>query len=390
MYVIGTLDIGGAERQLVELATHLDPAFERAVCCLSAGGPLVADLERAGIPVFVVGLKGVRQERGWGRVRAAFSIPVRLVAFVRHVRGFRPTVLHGILFHAYVLSAFTGALLGVPAVIASRRSLSNFKQSRRFYFALERLANRWTDAVIANSEAVRRDAIVREGLAEDAVSVVYNGFDWRAYDRPPDARLRESLAPGGGPVALTLANLIPYKGHRYLLAAWRAICDALPMATLLLAGDGIARADLEAETRRLGLTDRVRFLGIRRDVPDLLAISDVLVHPSLEEGFCNALLEAMAAGKPVVATDVGGNAEAVAEGVTGRIVPARDASALAAAVLRVLRSDDRGLAMGAEGRRRVRERFGCETMVRQYETAYREVLARKGMEANDVRNRGSL
>jgi glycosyltransferase involved in cell wall biosynthesis len=382
MFVIGTLDIGGAERQLVELATHLDPAFEPVVCCLSAGGPLVADLERAGIPVFVVGLRG--------RVRAAWSIPARLVAFVRHVRGFRPAVLHGILFHAYVLSAFTGALLRVPAVIASRRSLSNFKQSRRFYFSMERLANRWTDAIIANSEAVRRDAIVREGLAEDAVSVVYNGFDWEMYDRPPDPRLRGSLAPAGGPVALAVANLIPYKGHSVLLNAWREVCDALPLATLLLAGDGIARAELEAEARRLGLADRVRFLGIRRDVPDLLAISDVLVHPSFEEGFCNALLEAMAAGKPVVATDVGGNAEAVVDGVTGRIVPPRDAKALAAAVLYVLQSDDHGQAMGSAGRRRVRERFGRETMVSQYEAAYRAVLARKEVETHDVRNRGSL
>jgi glycosyltransferase involved in cell wall biosynthesis len=377
LFVIGTLDIGGAETQLVEMVRHLDRRFDPAVCCLTASGPLATRLEEAGIPVTTIGMR--RLTGGdWRFLPPIVRLPFDLARFARCIRRQRPLIVHGVLLHAYLLGAFAGRLAGVPIVVAGRRSLSHFKRGRPFVRLVERLANRCTDLIVANSEAVRRDTIESERVSPDKVVVIHNGLDLDRYTRVSDeetAVLRRDLALGTGPVVIVIANLIAYKGHEYFLRAWAEVCRQWPDATALLVGDGPVRAAREADARALGIAENVRFLGTRTDVPALLAAADVLVHPSLEEGFCNALIEAMAAGKPVVATDVGGNAEAVVHAETGLIVPARDSHALAAAMVDVLQRPDRGAALGRAGRLRAVERFDRSRMVAQYETVYDDLLA---------------
>jgi glycosyltransferase involved in cell wall biosynthesis len=151
-----------------------------------------------------------------------------------------------------------------------------------------------------------------------------------------------------------------------------------PDAVALLVGDGSGRRELEARAGAMGLQGSLRFLGSRLDVPEILRVVDILVHPSLEEGFCNAILEAMAAGKPVVATAVGGNPEAVMEGETGLLVPPGDGPALAEAIGWLLDRPEQAAAFGHAGRRRVVERFELSRMVKQYEAVYDRLLAAKG------------
>jgi glycosyltransferase involved in cell wall biosynthesis len=382
LFVIGTLDIGGAETQLVEMVRSLDARFVPTVCCLASSGPLAERLDSAGIPVTTIGLHSPRQGRGWMRfLPAIVRLPIDIVRFILHVRAVRPDILHGVLMHAYVLGAFAARLTGVPVVVASRRSLSLFKKDKPIMRFAERFANRLTDRVVANSEAVRQDAIETEHLPPEKVDVIYNGVDLAMYDAVTPERvaaLREDLRLGSGPVVIVVANLIAYKGHEYFMRAWAKVCGVFPDAVALLVGDGPVRAAREADARGLGIEANVRFLGVRRDVPALLAASDLLVHPSLQEGFCNALLEGMAASLPVVATDVGGNREAVLEGETGLIVPPGDVDRLAAATLAVLEQPDRGAAWGAAGRRRVVERFQRSRMLPEYEALYDELLARVG------------
>ncbi|HWB15760.1 MAG TPA: glycosyltransferase [Vicinamibacterales bacterium] len=379
LFVIGTLNIGGAETQLVEMVRALDARFAPSVCCLASAGPLADRLAGTGISVTTIGLQSRRQGRGWMRVLPALvRLPIDLFRFVRHVRARQPAVLHGVLMHAYVFGAFAARLSGVPVVVASRRSLSHFKRGKPFMRLAERFANRWTDCVVANSEAVRQDAITTEHLPPEKVTVIYNGLDLDAYDGVADATvqaLREELALGASPVVIVVANLIGYKGHEYFLQAWANVCRVHPDAVAIFAGDGPMRAEREEDARALGIETRVRFLGVRRDVPALLAAADLLVHPSLEEGFCNALLEAMAASRPVVATDVGGNREAVIDGETGLLVPPADAGRLAAAILTVLQQPDRGAAWGLAGRRRVVDRFQRSRMLPEYEALYDDLLA---------------
>ncbi len=376
LFVIGTLDVGGTERQLVELLTRIDRRrFQPVVCCLSRGGALEGPLRAAGIPIHVTGFRGILP-RGGGRTLLTLpSLAAELGRFLRVFRRERPDIVHGFLFWAYVLGAYAARLSRVPVVLASRRSLSHFKAGRRRLMLMERLANSFTDLVIANSEAVRRDAVRSEGLAPDKVIVIHNGVDVTG-EAPTSPGVRAGLGLREDvPVVLAVANLIPYKGHRYLIEAWEKVRASAPGAVCLFAGEGPARPDLERRAAALQLDGSLRFLGTRHDVAELIGSADLLVHPSLEEGFCNAILEAMAAGKPVVATRVGGNPEAVADGVTGILVPPADSRALEEAVLSLLGDPQRRARLGEAGRRRAVECFSIESMVRRYEDLYDETLS---------------
>jgi glycosyltransferase involved in cell wall biosynthesis len=176
------------------------------------------------------------------------------------------------------------------------------------------------------------------------------------------------------PVVLTPARLNKQKGHSYLLEAVALV----PEAVFVLAGDGPERANLERQARELGLDNRVLFLGYRQDIPDLLASCDLFVLPSLFEGFSLSILEAMAADKPVIASRIGGNAEAVVHGKTGILVPPASPTALAAAIRTVL--SDQGLAqrLAAAGKARVYQKFSAAIMVQRVTQIYEEILSSPG------------
>jgi glycosyltransferase involved in cell wall biosynthesis len=373
LYVIGTLEVGGTERQLVEIVSRLDRTrFEPVVCCLSAGGPLEERLRREGITVHVVGF------RGFSVVRNLAKVIRQLIRLVRVVRAEAPVIVHGLLFWAYVLGTFAARLVRVPVVIASRRSLGHFKAGKTHYLWIERAANAMTDLIIANSEAVRADVLRQEQVPARKVIVIYNGLDAERYQVGADQALRSSLrlAPGTAVVAV-IANFIHYKGYEYFLDAWSAVVRRCPDAVALLVGDGPLRASCEQRASAAGLGPRVRFLGTRPDVPRLLALADVLVHPSTEEGFSNAILEAMAAGRPVVAAAVGGNPEAIVNGETGLLVPARDSRSLADAIVWMIEHPADAKRFGEAGRRRVAEVFDLSAMVRRYEEVYERLAFEK-------------
>jgi L-malate glycosyltransferase len=375
LFLIGTLDVGGTETQLVELATRLDRRmFQPIVCCLAAPGPLASRLRESGIAVHSMGFCGLRSTRfkylpnvlgGWRLVSGLWQL----------IRRERPAVMHGMLFWAYILGTFVGRAAGVPIVIASRRSLGLFKTGKPHYAALESIANRMTDLFIANSEAVRADTIAREHLRPSDVIVIPNGLDLTRFGKAPDQDLAASLDVAGRPCVIVVSNFIRYKGHEYFLRAWSQVLVEFPSAVALLAGDGVFRAEIERICDDLNIRHSVRFLGVRPDVPALLALADVYVHPSLQEGYSNALLEAMAAGKAVVATAVGGNVEAVSDGVTGLLVPPADAVALERAIARLLGDSHTARAMGERARRCVHEKYEMNAMVRSYEAVYSRLVA---------------
>lgn len=377
LYIISTLDVGGTEGQLVQLATRIDRhRFDVAVCCLGPAGPKVPALEAAGISVVAIGL---RRGAVW---RRPVDTARRLRRLLALVRALRPHIVHGLLFHGYVAGAVLGWLGSAPVVMASRRNLGYVRTRTPHYRAVERLATRLTSLVIANSEAVREKVIHEERLAASRVAVIHNGIDTRAFEPPPEEQTRELrhllALDGRWPVVGVVANLIDYKGVQYFLPAWASVVQKHQKAIALLVGDGPLRTSLEAQARALGLDAAVRFLGCRADVPAILGLMDLVVHPSLEEGFSNAVLEAMAAGKPVVATRVGGTPEAVTDGATGRLVPARDPAALAEGMLDILGSSAETQRLGEAARRRVRDHFEVDMMVRRHEQLYADALARHG------------
>jgi glycosyltransferase involved in cell wall biosynthesis len=373
-FVLTTLDTGGAERQFALLAAGLAARGHHVeMVCLGLPSALSINLSASGVAVDVIGARTGR------RVTDAWRLLRGLLRAMWRWRAAPPAVVHGVLLHGYVFAAFAGRLAGARAIVASRRSLGYFKAGKRLVLLVERLATRWTDVVVANSEAVRQDTLQREALPPGQVRVIHNGLEVRAPAADARGRIRQAFeVDDDTPVAIMVANLIHYKAHDVLLAAWRIVLDTMPTAVLWLVGDGPERARLETLAHELGIAGRVDFAGSRSDLPDLLAASDLLVHASREEGFCNAILEGMAAGLPVVATAVGGNPEAVDDGRTGWLVPPDDAGALAAAVARVLGDSAAGRLLGAAGQARVAQAFTVERMIAAYEALYAEVLAGKG------------
>jgi len=370
--VIGTLDVGGAEMQLVELVTRLNrDRFDATVCCLATGGPLVERLARAGVRVRILDFRRFRNQGRY--VTALPHALLRLWQMFRLMRETRPHIVHGVLLWAYILGAYVGRAARVPVVIASRRSLGLFKADKPHYLLLERAADRLTDLFIANSEAVRRDTLDREHIDPERVLVVHNGVDFGRFDHSAEPLTTAEL--GTRPRVIVVSNLIHYKGHEFFLRAWPRVVERFPQATALLVGEGVMRSHLQAIACELGIDGSVRFLGSRTDVPSLLATSDLYVHPSLQEGYSNAILEAMAAGRPVVATRVGGNLEAIADDETGILVPPADSTALAAAMLRVLEDAAYAAQLGSQAAAAVRRRFEIGHVVRAYENIYTRLAA---------------
>ncbi len=317
---------------------------------------------------------------------AALEVPVRLVAplplgltgarrvpaLARLLRRERPRV-----FHAHMSSPVAckwglaaAVLARVPAVLGTVQVGSYEPPDRSAYWQLRALA-RGVDRYLAVSREIAAELTGKLGWPAEKVEVVYNAVDSEraAVATPPG--LREQL--GGGPsrpLVLTPARLNPQKGHRVLLEAVAEVPDAL----FLLAGEGSERAGLEAEAERLGVADRVRFLGRREDVPQLLAACDVFALPSLYEGSSLAVLEAMAAGIPIVSSAIGGTEELIEDGRSGLLVPPGDAKSLAAALRRVLGDEELRQSLAARARERVEAGLTRGQMANRVTAVYRELL----------------
>ncbi len=350
---------GGAERMLLTLAGGLAQRRWRCVL-LYHPGPGTVELSEQAQALGIETLRVARPSR-----RRDLSHLRRLVQLLARSR---PSVFHAHL--AWPLRCSYGlvaaALARRPAVIATQQLLSTSGVGRRRL--AQRLIGSCVDRYIAVSEAMAR--ALRATLPARKVQVIHNAvpLDGAAVGR---ASLRASLsATPDRPFVLTAARLHPQKGLTHLLAA--AAC--VPGAVFLLAGDGPQRGALEAETRRLGIAQRVVFLGHRPDVPELLRCCDLFVLPSLFEGLPVSVLEAMAAARPVIATAIGGTDEAVVHGETGLLVQPGDHVALATAIKLLLADRDLADRLGMAGRARVERKFSAEAMVDRVTLLYDEVL----------------
>jgi len=367
LYVVGNFVAGGAERHLLELWRRIDrEAFAIEIACFRREGQFLADVEALGWPVRELGVG--RRIYGPSGLRA-------LGRLVHHVLRFRPDVIHGYLFGPNLLAAIAGRLCGVPVVAVAKRNVDAYETARQV--RVQALAHRLATHVTAVSEAVA-DTAVALGVPRARVTVIPNGVDTARFEGVTSVD-REALGVNGGrPVVGSIGCLAPRKDYGNLLEALAQLARRGLEPYVVLVGDGPERARLESQAATLGLGGRVRFLGERSDVERLLPAMDVFVLPSREEGIPNALLEAMAAGRPAVATAVGGTPEVMRGGETGWLVPPGSPEALAAALAEALEQPQEAARRARAARETVMRDMSIGTMVRAHETFYRRASAGRG------------
>jgi len=378
-YVLPNLELGGTERHVLDLTAGIDRRkFSPRVISTLGGGSLEEEFSRRGVPVHILEYRGIslKPEKAGPLFRSAHSF---FRTFAKILTGNNIRILHCYLPAGNVLGMVAASLHRTPVKIVSKRGLCRYKNGHRVFSFLEDLANLFSDRILVNSLAVEADVRRTERFLEGKISLLYNGID---PEVPPPAPVRD-LFPGiawreDDPVVCYVANFFPYKGHLDLVGAARTVVESFPRTRFLFVGRdagemGTVRDRIEA----LGLSGNVLLTGERDDAARIIASSTLVAHPSHTEGFSNTILEAMAAGKPVVATDAGGIPEAVVDGRTGIIVPVGNPEKLADGLLALLRNPDQARAMGQAGRKRVVERFTVGKMIEDMERIYERLLTER-------------
>jgi len=358
--IIDHLGMGGAQRQMIEVAKHLQaPKWQPIVISLSTEKTTFAnELRKAGVPVHCLAQHGALD-----------------IACLRHLtrllRRIRPDIVHTWLFTADTYGRIAGAFAGIRRLIcAMRNTIDDMRWHHRL---VSRLLSARTAIITVNAEAIRAGLVRKEGISAKKIRTIYNGIQWKTE---PLGELSASNwpVPPRLPVIGMVARLSAQKDHQTLLEAALLVRASFPDAAWVLVGDGALRPAIEQKIGELGLRDRVWLLGERTDARELLSYMTVCVLATHYEGCSNVIMEAMAAAKPVVATGVGGNGELIVDGVTGLLVPPKDPRALADAVMALLRDPARGLRMGEQGQTRMREHFSMDACAAKTEALYQELL----------------
>jgi len=359
--MLTSFQIGGTERQVVNVVLGLDHSrFDVHLACIHRRGELLREVESLEIPQPEFPIHSLYWPGTW----------LQALRLARYIRKHRVQVVHSYGLYPNLFLVPAAKLAGAPVIIASIRDRGDILTPAQRWF--QKLTCRLADCVLVNARAIR-DTLIAQGFRSDNISVIRNGIVPAKYSREPQSsRIRRELrVPPDAPLIVVLSRLNPMKGLEYFLDAARMVAPRFPEARFLVVGDGRSKSELAERAAQSGLKERVLFTGFRTDAPDLLAEATLSVLPSLSEGLSNTVLESMASGVPVIATDVGGNPELIDDGVSGLLVPPRNADALAAAMIRLLKNPVLAAMLSEAARRRIEQLFGMEASVHAVERLYR-------------------
>lgn len=374
-YVIDGLGVGGAERLMAPSLKHLDrTVFEAYVCALQSkdGNPIAEEIRALDIPVECLRIRHLRD---------LDALP-RLTQYLRQIDA---DLVHTQLEFATILGNISAKYLRLPSVCTIHIMPSlEVKAKSKLHQKIEWFVlKHFCDHVIAVSEEARTYHLQVSGARPERVSTLYNGIDLSGFaDLNRDlerVKIRRELGiPSDASLLTTVAVLRPQKGIQYMIQAVPAILDSRHNIYYLIVGDGPDRDHLMEEAYKAGVSDKVLFTGMRKDIARLLVASDIFVLPTLTEALPTALAEAMAAKLPIVASRVGGIPEMVVEGQNGCLVPAEDVEGLTTACIHLLDHPETRFAMGLEGWSVVNQTFNIERQVDRLETLYIEQLSAYG------------
>ena len=366
MHLLANLNVGGMENGVVNLANHIDDSkFSMSICCLNTEGPLRGRL-REDIKVF-----NMQQKPG-----KAFSLYIRLA---RLLMAERVDIVHTHNSYTALYGIPAARILHGPIVIHGEHGISDCTNGyRRYIKKLVLVLSHWVTTV---SDGIGEDVESLWGTPSEKITVVPNGVDQEKYSR---RELRTYVVNGSrktkdGIILGAVGRLTDEKNYPLLLAAVKQVIQSVPNTRLIIIGDGPLRTVLESKARELSISGSVDFLGERTDVPELLNVMDMFILASYSEGMANCLLEAMAVGLPVIASDIKGNIEIVVDQKTGFLFQSGDQSALVDKIIRLIGNPLLRKQFGEAGMGRVDKLFSIGKMVENYERLYAELMMRKAL-----------
>lgn len=365
LHLVEDLRIGGLERVIADIAQGLDKQkFDVGVWCVARGGEVAAELEEKGLDVKILG---------------TFSCynPCRIVRIAWLLKKSRADIVHTHGYFASVIGRSAAKIAGVPILIHHMHSTYWEYGKKHIFF--ERFLSLLTQKVVCCSKAVEDFVTEHLKVNPSKTIVVYNGVDEEKFISTENSALKTTLGiQSTDPVVGTVSSLYHHKGHRYLLQAVPLVLSVFPSTKFLIVGDGPLRKKLEGQAKDLNIAAHLVFTGRRKDIPGLLSVMDIFVLPScFREGLGISIIEAMASEKPVVATEIGGIPEVVADEETGYLVQPRNPDALAKAIVNLLQSPQRAKEMGRRGRTRFEERFTKRKMLSEVEHLYSSLMKQR-------------
>jgi L-malate glycosyltransferase len=370
-FPVTDLSRDGAQRQLLELVKGLDKKkFTPIILTLNSGGSMEMDFRQ------IPGLEIISAEK-----KGKYDL-FCLFRIFRKMRQIKPDVVQPFLTPATFFGILPALWCRTPVILVTERNASgrtDLGPGTRIYIRIEDFLTHFADWAIPNSEA-GKNSLVRRGVSPKRIKVIYNGLNFkRLYTTPEKVQpIRFQFdIPLQSKVIGMMARLFPIKNHTAFFKMAEIVARALPSAHFALLGDGPLRNEMEDLVSKSTLRLKTTFFGEQQDIGTFLSIFDIAVLTSDAEGCSNSLLEAMAMGKPVVATDVGGNREVVISGETGFLVPAGDIQAMANKIILLLQNPEKAQAMGQKARQIAISRFSIEKMVHEYESIYETTLRQK-------------
>jgi glycosyltransferase involved in cell wall biosynthesis len=371
LHLTASLFVGGGERLVLELAQHTNREnCKPTVCAFGQFGPksLLAEFQKLGPSFHLI-------------PSTTLYSPFMVRAVWQHIRDRQIDVIHTHLVDADIVGSIVGRLAGVPVITTLHNAPENYARQRVDRRTLARLAAQYiTIHLVAVSQEIRQQFIEQWHVSPERItairnSIVLNRFLDIALGTTNNDRL----------TVTNIASLNPQKAQHLLLEAAKIVLTQMPEVEFMIVGRGKLEQSLKEQAQALGIADRISFTGLRHDIPNVLAQSDIFVLSSLWEGLPVSALEAMGAARPVVLTDVGGNHELVESGIHGLLVPPGDAPALAQALLTLLRDKPRRLDMGRAARAQVQQKFSMDMFAHQYEDTYHAVWQKYRRQSADLR-----
>lgn len=359
---------GGAEKQILSFCQKISKGkFEVIVGCISKPDRLLNAINQFNIKTVCFGIRRIYSLRGI----------IEGIKFSYFLKKERIDIIMTYHFGADIWGGIFASLARVPVIISNRRDAGFWRKTS--HIMAYRLTNRFVRKIITVSKAVNEMLIREENVPPQSIELIHNGIDLERFSSPVDktSKKRELGIAQDALVIGCVGNVRPVKGHSYLIDAAHSVVSTFPNAHFLMIGEYQANGWIEDKLNNLQLKDKVQLLGMRNDVSEILSACDICVLPSLSEGLSNALLEYMAAGKPIVATDAGGNAELIQHMVSGLLTKKADSKDLADKIIMLLENANLREKLSRQAKEDAKDKFPIEKMIKKYEKLFEELTERK-------------